>query len=235
MSLINKILIVLFLTAFWTKANAQKDTLEMWVNISPELKIGFEDRIWEIRFRPDDHIFLPAKYVPTGNQAKMELMLGFNFWKFKLFSHSKYDQAGNLWSGLRFDFNFEMFDKKLLFNIQERYFFGSFENKKGSKPKDHYYLIQYIRYKIAKKSVFGVLGFGKWNFNLDPITHKHPKFNTGNWFIGPSLAIEDPSSLGIQLAFTKDVFNKPYMTYLRLSYSITFKNMLKPIDLEIAD
>jgi hypothetical protein len=227
MSLINKILIVLFLIAYLTKANAQKDTVEMWVNISPELKIGFEDRIWEIRFRPDDHIFLPSKYVPTANQAKMELMLGFNFWKFKLFSHSKYDQAGNLWTGLRFDFNFEMFDKKLLFNLQERYFFGLFENKKQTKPKDHYYLIQYIRYKIAKKSVFGVLGFGKWNANRP--------FNTGNWFIGPSLAIEDPSSLGIQLAFTKDVFNKPYMTYLRLSYSITFKNNSKPIDLEIDD
>jgi hypothetical protein len=220
MSLKNKILISMFLIAFCYKANAQ-DTIEMWVNISPELKINFEDRIWEIRFRPDDHIFLPSKYVPKGNQAKMELMMGLNFWKFKLFSHSKYDQNGGFWTGARFDFNFEAFDKRLLFNIQERYFFGL-----NDKSKDHYYLIQYIRYKIAKKSVFGFLGFGKWNVGSN--------FNTGNWFMGPSLAIEDPSSLGIQLAFLKDVYhNTTYMTFLRLSYNITFKNQSKPINLDL--
>jgi len=200
-----------------------QDTTEMWVNISPELKINFEDRIWEIRFRPDDHIFLPSRYVATGNQAKMELMLGVNLWKFKVFSHTKYDQSGAFWTGARFDINFEAFNKKLLFNIQERIFWGL-----NDKSKDHYYLIQYIRYKIAKKAVFGFLGFGKWNVGRE--------FNTGNWFMGPSLAIEDPSSLGIQLAITKDVFHKPtYMTYLRISYSIKFKNQNKPIDLEVED
>jgi len=200
-----------------------QDTTEMWVNISPELKINFEDRIWEIRFRPDDHIFLPSRYVATGNQAKMELMLGVNLWKFKVFSHTKYDQSGAFWTGARFDINFEAFNKKLLFNIQERIFWGL-----NDKSKDHYYLIQYIRYKIAKKAVFGFLGFGKWNAGRE--------FNTGNWFMGPSLAIEDPSSLGIQLAITKDVFHKPtFMTYLRISYSIKFKNQNKPIDLEVED
>lgn len=201
--------------------NAQEDTLEMWVNISPEIKIGFEERIWEIRFRPDDHIFLPAKYVKGANQAKMELMLGFNFWKFKLFSHSKYDQNGALWIGARFDFNFGALKNKLLFNIQERYFFAL-----NDKAKDHYYLIQYIRYKIGSNSLFGVLSFGKW------ATEK--KFNTGNWFIGPSIAFEDPSGLGIQFAFTKDVFHKPtYMTFLRLSYQYNFKNRKKVITIDL--
>ena len=214
-----KILVFIVLLSFCKKANAQ-DTIEMWVNISPELRISFEDRIWEIRFRPDDHIFLPSKYVPSGNQAKMELMLGVNFWKFKLFSHTKYDQNDGFWTGARFDFNFEAFDKKLLFNLQERYFFGL-----NDKSKDHYYLIQYIRYKIAKKAVFGFLGFGKWNIGKD--------FNTGNWFMGPSLAVEDPSSLGIQLAFTKDVFHKPtYMIFLRISYSLKIRNQSKPINFE---
>jgi hypothetical protein len=215
-----KIIISLFFVAFGHQLIAQ-DTIEMWVNVSPELKLGFEDRIWEIRFRPDDHIFLPSKYIPTGNQGKMELMLGFKFWKCALFSHSKFDMNGGLWTGARFDINVDLFNKKLLFNIQERYFFGL-----NDKSKDHYYLIQYIRYKIAKKSVFGFLGFGKFPVGRD--------FNTGNWFMGPSLGVEDPSSLGIQFAFTKDIFHKPtYMTYLRISYSINFKNQSKPINFDL--
>jgi hypothetical protein len=222
MSGIIKIWVILAFVCLVQRAKAQ-DTIEMWVNLSPELKIGFEDRIWEIRFRPDDHIFLPSKYVATGNQAKAELMLGFNFWKFKLFSHSKYDQNHAFWTGVRFDLNFSALNSKLLFNIQERYFFGL-----NNKAKDHYYLIQYIRYKIAAKSAFGVLLFGKWNTGRN--------FNTGNWFMGPSLAVEDPSSLGIQLAILKDAFHKQtYMTFLRISYSIEIKNKSKPINFNIDD
>ncbi len=220
MTRVKKIAMLLFL-CFSQAIYAQEDTLEMWVNISPEMKIGFEGSIWEIRFRPDDHIFLPAKYIKGGNQAKMELMLGVNFWKFKLFSHSKYDQNGAFWTGTRFDFNFSAFRNKLLFNIQGRYFFGL-----NNKARDHYYLIQYIRYKISTNALFGFLSFGKFATEKD--------FNTGNWFMGPSIAFEDPSGLGIQFAFTKDIFHKPtYMTFLRLSYQYNFKSKSKIITIDI--
>lgn len=197
-----------------------QEPLEMWVKLSPEIRFNFEGSPIEIRIRPDDHIFLPEKYVATGNQARADLMVGFNFWKFKLFSYSKYDQSDAFWTGARFDFNFSAFEKKLLFNIQERYFWGL-----NDFSEDHYYLVQYIRYRFSNSGFVGVLSYGKWNTDRD--------FDAGYWFIGPSLELVDQTGLSLHLAFTKDVFHEPvYMTFIRIGYRINFKNNSKIISIE---
>lgn len=219
--MINKLTIIIlsqFLLLY--KVNAQEEPVEMWVKISPEIRMNIEDFPLEVRIRPDDHIFLPGKYVPSGNQARADLMIGVNLWRFKIFSYTKYDEAESFWTGARLDFNFEMFNKKLLFNIQERYFYGLNENS-----EDHYYLVQYIRYRISKNASAGVLSYGKWRFDRD--------FDKGAWFVGPSIAIADKSGLSLQIAITKDVFKElVYMTFVRIGYRFVIKNQTRIITIE---
>ena len=166
----------------------------------------------EFRWRPVDVTFLPEKYVPSGRALRTDIMLGVNVWKFKVFSYSKFNEGGKIETGIRLDYNFSLLDKKLLVNIQERFFWVVNEE-----TGDNYYLIQYIRYKVSKKVTAGVLSYGKWKTGRD--------FNTGNWFIGPSVDYRLPKGFNIHLAVTKDVFHKPvYMTYLRLGYKFKVKN-----------
>jgi len=205
------------------KIKAQDEAVEMWVKLSPEIRMNIEDSPLEIRLRPDDHIFLPEKYLSTGNQARVDLMVGVNIGKFKLFSYSKYDQSDAFWTGARLDFNFSLLNKKLLCNIQERFFWGLNEES-----EDHYYLVQYIRYKFSDMGIAGVLSYGKWRTDRD--------FDTGAWFIGPSIGLSDESGISVILAFTKDVFHEPvYMTFVRLGYRFTLKNKSKIISIEEDD
>jgi hypothetical protein len=88
-----------------------------------------------------------------------------------------------------------MFNKKVLCNIQERYFWGL-----NDEAEDHYYLVQYIRYRMSKTGAVGVLSYGKWDPTRD--------FDKGYWFIGPSVEIVDQSGIGLQLAFTKGCFSR---------------------------
>ncbi len=221
-----KIILIYFLSLFIglsALAQDEPEPLEMWVKLSPEIRLNFEDFPLEIRWRPDDHIFMPEKYLPTGNQARTDLMIGVNLWKFKLFSYSKYDQSDAFWTGARLDFNFSMFNKKVLCNIQERYFWGL-----NDESEDHYYLVQYIRYRMSKSGAVGVLSYGKWDPTRD--------FEKGYWFIGPSIQIVDKSGLGIQLAFTKEVFHEPvYMTFVRIGYKLMLKNQSRIITIEDED
>ena len=219
----NVILIFLWVLFIRIDSMAQEEPLEMWVKFSPELRLNFEDFPLEIRWRPDDHIFMPEKYLPTGNQARTDLMIGVNFWKFKLFSYSKYDQTDAFWTGARFDFNFTMFNKKLLCNIQKRYFWGL-----NDESEEHYYLVQYIRYRMSKTGAVGVLSYGRWDPTRD--------FNKGYWFIGPSVEILDQSGLRLQLAFTKDLFHEPvYMAFVRIGYKFMLKNQSRIITIEDED
>jgi len=195
-------------------------SVEMWTKISTEIKMNIENSPWEFRLRPDDHIFLPTKYVPSGSQARIDFMIGYNLWKFKIFSYTKYDQNGGLWTGPRLDFNFELLSKKLLFNFQERYFFGLKDDS-----EDHYYLIQYIRYQTSEMSTLGILSYGK--FKIDD------NFKKGYWFIGPSFEVVEKSGMSLQLAFTKDIYHEfIYMTYIKLGYKFTLKDNSKPITIE---
>ena len=194
--------------------------VEMWTKISPEIRMNIENSPWEFRLRPDDHIFMPEKYVTNGSVARIDFMFGAKLWKFKLFSYTKYDQTGRFWTGARLDFDFAIFNQKLLFNFQERYFFGL-----NDQSDDHYYLIQYIRYKTSKMSAVGLLSFGTWDIGQD--------FESGYWFIGPSIEVAEESGLSIRLAVTKDIYHAPvYMTEVRVGYKFMVRDRSKPITID---
>ncbi|GEM_PF-1907851 len=211
-----KILILYFGLVFTlNNAKAQNDD-EIWYKISTEIALNFEKNPFEIRWRPDDHIFLPKKYLAKfddkNNAARTDFMIGVNFWKFKLFNYSKFDEFGEMWTGIRFDYNFDLFNKKLLFNIQERYFW-----RLTKRADEHYYLIQFIRYAIFKSFQAGVLSYGKWNPDKD--------FDKGIWFIGPTVNFDFPHHFSLNLAMTRDIFfsSARYMAYLKVGYKIRWK------------
>ena len=203
-----KKLIILFIALF-VFGNLFSQT-EIWYKLSPEIRLDIKKVPIEIRWRPDDHIFLPNKYIAKftdkNNFARTDIMIGTKFYKFKIFSYSKFDALGESWTGIRFDYNLSFLDKKLNINIQERYFWGL--NKISSQ---HYYLIQYLRYKVHPKLDAGILSYGKWKTSKD--------FNQGYWFVGPSLNYKIIKSMNLHIAFTKDIFHEPvYMAYIRLGY-----------------
>jgi len=210
-----KFVLILTIIAFIiakTNLHAQTD-FELWTKLSPEIRLNIQDMPLEIRWRPVDYIFLPQKYIGQNGLGRTDLMVGVNIWKFKLFNYTKYDEFENLWTGARLDLNLAIFNKKLLINIQERYFWGLNENS-----SEHYYLIQYIRYRIGKRLTTGVLSYGKWRPERD--------FNKGNWFVGPSVNFKISRSLNLHAAFTKDVFHEPiYMVYIRLGYRIYWRRV----------
>lgn len=203
-----KILPIIFI---FISINAfSQETFEMWVKLSPEIKINFENSPLEIRWRPDDHFFLPEKYLGKNNFARTDIMLGLTIWKFKIFSYSKFDEFGKIWTGPRVDFNTKALNKKLLINIQTRYFWGL-----NDKSSDHYYLIQYPRYIVAPKTHLGILSYGKWASTKE--------FNTGNWFVGPSAQVFFTKNLSSQISLTMDVFHTNiWMSFLRIAYNIKF-------------
>ena len=200
-----KKIIIVFFILISIPAFSQNN-VEMWYKLSPEIRLNFEDSPWEFRWRPDDHIFLPG-----FNVARTDIMIGANIWKFKIFSYSKFDALKGYWTGVRFDFNTDFFNKRLLINIQERFFFGLNQNS-----ENHYYLIQYVRYAVTKNIHTGVLMYGKWNI-IEP-------FNEGHWFIGPSVYFGLPYNFNLHLVVTKDIhYREVYMTYIRLGFKIKWK------------
>jgi len=205
------ITIIAMLLFFGINSFSQDDN-EMWVKISPEITFRFEKSPIEIRWRPVDHIFLPEKYAGKNNFARTDIMFGVNIGKFKVFNYSKFDEFGRIWTGARLDFNTKALNKKLLINLQTRYFFGV-----NDKSKNHYYLIQYPRYMVTKKFHAGILSYGKW----DPLKD----FDQGNWFIGPSVQYMFPKGFSAHVAVAKDIFHEPvWMTFIRIAYKVKFKS-----------
>lgn len=202
----NKLYFFLILFFFGSKINFAQTDQELWVKLSPELRMNIENTPFEFRWRPVDVIYLPEEYVPSGRVARTDLMLGITNKYFKLFSYSKFNETGEIWTGFRFDQNIDFFDKKLLINIQERYFWGVNE-----KSKTHYYLVQYIRYRVVTKVLVGVLAYGNWKIDKS--------FSDGSWFVGPSVDYEINKAFNLHLALTKDVFHtQSNMLYTRLGY-----------------
>ncbi len=191
-----------------TSDNAEN---EMWYKLSPEIRINFENSPWEVRWRPDDHLLMPEKYIGKNGFARIDLMIGCNFKPFKIFSYTKTDEFERAWTGARIDWNGAFINKKLLVNLQTRYFFGLNE-----RSDDHYYLVQFIRYKLSKNLRTGILSYGKWAAD-EP-------FNEGYWFIGPSANIVLPYKFNLHIAVTKSIFHDNiYMTFIRLGYKIKAK------------
>lgn len=220
-----KILSILILSLFFISISDAQDEFEMWYKLSPEIRINFENNPLEIRWRPDDHIIFPShwkEFLPAHKNhiARTDIMIGFNVPHFKIFSYSKFDDLGRMYTGARLDFNTALFDKKLLINIQERLFFGL-----NDKSDNHYYLIQFIRYKVAKKIQAGVLSYGKFEFNrpFEDGEEKVP-FKDNHWFIGPTANFVLPANFNIHAALTKSIFyENTYMTFIRLGYRINIK------------
>jgi hypothetical protein len=202
----------------------QAQDSEMWYKLSPEIRLNIENTPWEFRWRPDDHIILPDKYsqyIGKNNIARTDIMIGANISSFKVFNYSKFDELGNMWTGLRLDFNTAILSQKLLINIQERVFFGL--NKQSD---NHYYLVQFIRYILNKNIQAGYLGYGKWEF-ARPLKNNETAiaFSDGNWFMGPTVNIGLPYNFNLHLALTKDIFHPEInMLFVRAGYRIKIKN-----------
>ncbi len=208
--MILKRLFVILLVLTSLKVYSQDD-FQMWYKLSPEIRMNIEKTPFEFRWRPIDYTALPEIKI-----ARTDIMAGLTFKHFKLFSYSKFDNLGRSWTGVRFDFNTSLFDKKLLINIQERYFWGL-----NDASSQHYYLIQYIRYRFGQKIQAGLLSYGKW----DPTE----AFNEGHWFAGPVADFKLPHNFNFMVAIAKDVFYKGiHMTFARVGYRINIKR--KPID-----
>jgi len=213
---LNKILQIALTFVFFAgicNVSYSQNSIEVWTKLSPEIRLNIKNTPLEIRVRPDDHIFMPTKYIPSGNMGRTDIMIGANIKKFKLFSYSKFTWDGDAYTGARLDYNFSVAEGKLLFNIQERFFWGLNEQS-----DDHYYLVQYIRYKVAPKIQTGILSYGKWKTGSD-FQETIEKFDKGYWFIGPSVNFSLPKGFNIMLAPTKTVFqDNIYMAFLRLGW-----------------
>ncbi|MCF6366424.1 MAG: hypothetical protein L3J35_09520 [Bacteroidales bacterium] len=209
-----RIFIISSVLLFLGQSSWSQENFDMWYKLSPEIRMNRENKAWEIRWRPDDHIIIPSikQYIGKNNIGRTDIMIGANIGSFKLFNYWKLDDLGRVWSGIRFDYNTAMFNKKLLINIQERLFFGLNE-----KSDNHYYLIQYIRYKVSKKVQAGVLSYGKWEFDAP--------FNEQHWFVGPTANFGLPYNFNFHVAITKSIFfNNTYMTFIRVGYRIKLKD-----------
>ncbi|MEA2043228.1 MAG: hypothetical protein U9N85_11865 [Bacteroidota bacterium] len=220
------ITIVALFFATACSVQAQSD-FEMWYKISPEIRLNIENKPWEFRWRPDDHIILPKKYSEYIGQhaiGRTDIMLGANVGRFKIFNYSKFDELGGIWTGLRLDYNTTLFNKKILLNIQERLFWGLNENS-----ENHYYLVQFAQYRVTKKFNAGILCYGKWEFER-PLSAGEDRipFSEGHWFIGPSVFFKLPANFSLMLVEAKDILNENiYMTFFRLGYRIKIKTKNK--------
>jgi len=230
MNNMTKFITILFIALFISNNSFSQENFEMWYKLSPEIRINKEGKAWEIRWRPDDHIIFPDYWkdrLPSGRNhiARTDFMIGFNIPRFKIFSYTKYDDLNRFYTGVRLDYNTAVFNKKLLINIQERLFFGL-----NDESDNHYYLIQFIRYKIARKIQAGILSYGKFEFNW-PFSEDEEAvpFKDNHWFMGPTVNFNLPLNFNIHCAFTKSIFyDNTYMTFIRLGYRIK----LKPVNLK---
>ena len=201
-----KITISLIFLSIFSLTSFSQSNMEMWYKLSPEIRLNITDTPFEFRWRPDDHIFLP-----DINIARTDIMFGANVGKFKVFSYSKFDNLERAWTGARIDLNIDFFNHKLLINIQERFFLGLNEASAY-----HYYLVQFIRYRVTNNIHTGVLSYGKWETK--------EAFNEGYWFVGPSVYFKLPYNFNIHLALVKDIFHQGlHMTFIRLGYRINWK------------
>lgn len=213
--MIKKIAGFLILIFSGNYCHSQSD-FEMWHKISPEIRLNFEDLPFEIRWRPVDYLITPDIHF-----GRTDIMIGVNFWKFKIFSYSKFDELERMWTGARLDFSLNMFKDKLLINLDQRYFFGL--NEKSS---DQIFLVDMITYKITNKLHLGVLSYGQWD--------RYKDIKAGILSIGPVINIILPHNFNLLITSGKDVFHENrYLSIYRLGYKIFWKNQNKPIDFGI--
>ncbi len=172
---------------------------DVWIRNIPEIRMEIGNSPFEVRYRPYD--------IGKDGLILTHFMAGAKFWKFKLFSFTKYADGNRLWTGLRFETNQDFFDKRFLVNLQARYFIGL--NKKSKK---HYMLVQFIRWKFSENVRIGAFGMGKWS--------PERSFNKGEWFVGPSAKFNAPQGFSLHTAIINNLFNsKEYMVFVGLGYN----------------
>lgn len=190
-----------------------QSNFEMWYKLSPEIRLNFKDSPFEIRWRPVDYLI-----TPDVSYGRTDIMLGVKLGSFKIFSYSKFDEKGRMWTGARLDFSLNILNKKLLINLDQRYFFGL--NEKSS---DQIYLVDLITYRIAKKIQLGILSYGQWD------TDKAA--SDGLLSIGPAIDITLPANFNLLLTTGREVYHDGrYFSIIRLGYRILWINQNKPID-----
>lgn len=201
-----KLLTIIFCLIIGGKTFAQTTNgIEMWYKLSPEITFSVKDR-FDFKIKPGD-----CTITPASTKIRFDFLAGVKIWKFTLYSFSKFDHLHGSWTGIRFDFTTLHFDNKLMFHLQERYFWGL-----NDKSKDHYYLLQRISWNLNKTFNAGILGYGKFNTNT--------KFNEGIWLFGPIVGIKFLKNFEIQLTINKDIFrNDLYMTMFILKYKLKFE------------
>ncbi len=211
-----KTIAVLLILISISQYSFSQDEFVMWTKLSPEIRLNLEDTPFEFRWRPVDYLI-----TPTISYGRTDIMLGVNFWKFKIFSYSKFDELERMWTGARLDLNLSTFNKKLLIHIQERYFWGLNE-----KTSDQFYLVDFIMYKITKNFHFGVLSYGQWYVNQD--------IEDGLLSVGPVININLPFKFNVLITSGKELFHGGrHITIFRLGYKIFWKNQNKYIDFGI--
>lgn len=211
-----KAIVVYLLAISSCNLSFSQEDFVMWNKLSPEIRLNIEDIPLEIRWRPVDYLI-----TPTVQYGRTDFMIGVKFWKFKLFSYSKYDELERLWTGARLDFNLSLFNKRLLINLQERYFWGL-----NDITHDQFYLVDLITFRIAKRVHLGALSYGQWYVDR-PI-------EDGLLSIGPVINIILPFNFNILVTSGKEIFHEGrYITIFRLGYRIFWKNQNKPIDFGI--
>ncbi len=211
--------IVIFCFSIFISVLSFSQNTEIWIKNSPEIRLEIKNTPIDIRWRPFEQMIMPDHYFGKHSLIRNDLMLGVTIWKFKIFSYSKYDEFHRFWTGIRLDLNLDFFDKKLLVNLQGRYFWGLNEDS-----DDHYYFIQYPRYRISKNIFLGALGYGTWD--------KGVKFNEGEWFIGPSVEFKLPYNFSIHTAMTYQIFSdiNIFMWFIRLNYKIKLDLSSKKVE-----
>jgi hypothetical protein len=211
-----RIITVLLIFIFSRNFSYSQSNFAMWYKLSPEIRLNFEDRPFEIRWRLVDYLITPdTKYGRT------DIMVGVKFWNFKLFSYSKFDELGRSWTGARLDFSLNLFNKKLLINLDQRYFFGL-----NAKTSDQIYLVDMFTYNISKKIQLGVMTYGQWDTNKAA--------DDGLLSVGPLIIIGLPANFNILITSGREVFHDGrYITIINLGYKIFIKDQNKPIDFGI--
>ena len=211
-----KTIIVFLILILNTSYSFSQIDFVMWTKLSTEIRLNFEASPIELRWRPVDYL-----YSPEIEYGRTDIMLGVKFGAFKIFSYSKFDELGRMWTGVRLDLNLSLFKNKLLINIQERYFFGL-----NDLSLDQFYYVDFIMYRITKKIYSGVLRYGQWYVDRD--------INEGLFSVGPVINIILPFKFNLLVTSGREIFHKDrYITIFRLGYKILWKNKNKPINFEI--
>ena len=217
---IQRIVVALLFVFVTSISFAQSD--EVWYKLSPELRLDLERPGLEFRYRPVE------KTLPY-DRFRTDFMAGKVFGNFKVFSWTKL-QTGigeegkfdikpvkQLWTGLRLDYNFKALNKKLLGNLQYRYFW-----RLNDDSRNQHYWIQFIYYNLHKYVDAGLLGFGRIERDHKRTeTREQDMYRLPFWYMGPMVKCNFSKKMNLIVGYCPDVFGDyNALAFFRLNYRI---------------